>query len=229
MYGERQIDGARVLWHSAGSGSTVLPADGCVDLILHGDEAHVAGPSTQWLTTRADGAVPTVGVRFAPGAASAVLRTDLAELRDAYVPVADVVGRRNGDAFAAGLRRMGASASPSSWSSSVGAVDLLAVDASPQATVVRSGARRGLPASAVIDELGWSERRFRRELSRRFGYGYATLVRIERARRARALLVRGIGLADVAALAGYADQPHLTREFRRLVGVTPGQFAGGAA
>lgn len=223
MYRERRIDDARVLWHSAGSASAVLPADGCVDLILHGDEAHVAGPSTQWLTTRADGGVATVGIRFSPGSASAVLRTDLVELRDVYLPAADVVGRRAADAIAARLRRLGAEPLSSS------ALQPLTVEPSPSTLVVRSAAHRGFSAEAVSDELGWSERRFRREMVRRFGYGYATLVRIERARRARALLMRGSSPAEVAALAGYADQPHLTREFRRLVGFTPGQFAGDAA
>jgi AraC family transcriptional regulator len=31
-------------------------------------------------------------------------------------------------------------------------------------------------------------------------------------------------LADLAAEAGFADQSHLTRVFRRLVGTTPGAF-----
>ncbi|WP_460739852.1 helix-turn-helix domain-containing protein [Microbacterium neimengense] len=63
----------------------------------------------------------------------------------------------------------------------------------------------------------------------RFGYGYAILVRIERARRAQELLRTGLPLADVAAAAGFADQPHFSREFRRLVGASPAQFASSAA
>ena len=45
--------------------------------------------------------------------------------------------------------------------------------------------------------------------------------------RARALLDRGHGLAQAAALAGFADQAHLTRWFRRVVGVTPGAYRNG--
>jgi AraC-like DNA-binding protein len=30
--------------------------------------------------------------------------------------------------------------------------------------------------------------------------------------------------ADVATVAGYADQPHMTRELRKLAGVTPGRW-----
>jgi AraC-like DNA-binding protein len=46
-----------------------------------------------------------------------------------------------------------------------------------------------------------------------------------RVRHARELLRNGIAPADVALRTGYADQSHLTRHFRRLVGVTPGQYA----
>jgi AraC family transcriptional regulator len=34
-------------------------------------------------------------------------------------------------------------------------------------------------------------------------------------------------LSDLAALAGFADQSHLTRVFRRLTGTTPGAFQAG--
>jgi AraC-like DNA-binding protein len=67
------------------------------------------------------------------------------------------------------------------------------------------------------------------ELVRRFGaqigltpHAYQTNLRVA---RARALLAAGIPPAAVAAECGFADQPHLTRTFRRAVGVTPGRYA----
>lgn len=50
-----------------------------------------------------------------------------------------------------------------------------------------------------------------------------------RVRHARELLRSGAAPADVALRTGYADQSHLTRHFRRLVGVTPGQYARSCA
>lgn len=41
---------------------------------------------------------------------------------------------------------------------------------------------------------------------------------------ARRRISQGIGLADVAAEAGYADQSHMTREFRRRYGLTPAAY-----
>lgn len=85
---------------------------------------------------------------------------------------------------------------------------------------------RAASAGAVAAVLGESERTLRRRMFADFGYGYATLVRVQRAARARDLLARGARPADAAAAAGFADQAHLNREFRELVGVTPAQFAG---
>jgi AraC-like DNA-binding protein len=45
-----------------------------------------------------------------------------------------------------------------------------------------------------------------------------------RVRLARRLLDGGVAPADVAATAGFADQAHLTRHFKRVVGVPPGAY-----
>jgi AraC-like DNA-binding protein len=55
---------------------------------------------------------------------------------------------------------------------------------------------------------------------------YAWLAQ-HRVARARLLLDRGHRPAEAATLAGFADQAHLTRWFRRVVGVTPGTYAAG--
>ncbi|OIK25790.1 helix-turn-helix transcriptional regulator [Streptomyces malaysiense] len=46
--------------------------------------------------------------------------------------------------------------------------------------------------------------------------------------RARRLLLDGLPPGEVAALTGFYDQAHLTRHFRKLVGVPPGRYRSGA-
>ncbi|MFD0776484.1 helix-turn-helix transcriptional regulator, partial [Streptomonospora algeriensis] len=55
-------------------------------------------------------------------------------------------------------------------------------------------------------------------------HAYVNDIRVQRARR---LLGEGIPPADVAACLGFADQPHLTRHFKRSTGVPPGAFQRG--
>jgi AraC-like DNA-binding protein len=50
---------------------------------------------------------------------------------------------------------------------------------------------------------------------------YVTGRRIDLARR---LLLEGMPIADVAPAAGFYDQPHLTRHYRRFLGTTPGRY-----
>jgi AraC-like DNA-binding protein len=55
-------------------------------------------------------------------------------------------------------------------------------------------------------------------------HAYLTNLRVQ---RARALLDAGLRPAEVAARVGFADQAHLTRHFKRVVGVPPGAYALG--
>ena len=57
-------------------------------------------------------------------------------------------------------------------------------------------------------------------------HAYLTQLRVARAKR---LLASGMPLPQVAVLTGFSDQSHLTRHFKRLVGVTPGRYASGSA
>lgn len=52
-------------------------------------------------------------------------------------------------------------------------------------------------------------------------YRYLESVRID---RARALLLQGVSVADVAAQTGFAHQSHFTRVFSAYTGLTPAQF-----
>jgi AraC-like DNA-binding protein len=57
-------------------------------------------------------------------------------------------------------------------------------------------------------------------------HAYQTQVRV---RHAKSLLRAGLPITLVAAEAGFYDQAHLTRHFKRIVGLTPGRYAKDAA
>ena len=91
--------------------------------------------------------------------------------------------------------------------------------------VLRERWNEPLPLSELAAEAGLS----RFELVRRFRaqtgltpHAYRQNLRIA---RARALLAAGEPPAAVAASCGFADQAHLTRVFRRTVGVPPARYA----
>lgn len=63
-------------------------------------------------------------------------------------------------------------------------------------------------------------RRFRQE----FGLTPHEYLRMHRVNQAKAFIRQGTKLADVAFLCGFSDQSHLNRQFKKTVGVTPGQF-----
>ncbi|MDX2215801.1 MAG: AraC family transcriptional regulator [Oculatellaceae cyanobacterium bins.114] len=45
-----------------------------------------------------------------------------------------------------------------------------------------------------------------------------------RFQQAKKFLAQGRPISDVAHITGFADQSHLTRQFKRMIGVTPGQY-----
>lgn len=73
-------------------------------------------------------------------------------------------------------------------------------------------------------ELGAHPSHLTRSFTRAYGmppHRYLISRRVDHARR---LLVDGSRVADAAASAGFHDQAHLTRHFRRILGTTPSRF-----
>jgi AraC-like DNA-binding protein len=70
-----------------------------------------------------------------------------------------------------------------------------------------------------------SPRSVQRRFLRATGLTHGAVSQIERAHLAAALLQQGVSILDTVELAGYADQPHLTRSLKRLIGLTPAQLA----
>jgi AraC-like DNA-binding protein len=80
-----------------------------------------------------------------------------------------------------------------------------------------------------VDELaavaGLSPYHFIRVFCRATGLPPHAWLMQYRARMAQAMLRRGIPIADAACRAGFADQSHLNRVFKRLFGYPPGQYS----
>src|SRR5262249_23163710 len=84
---------------------------------------------------------------------------------------------------------------------------------------------RAVTIRELADEAGLSTCHLIRVFRNAFGlppYKYLEQVRIQQARR---LIRHGFPLTHVVHATGFSDQSHLTRYFKRIVGVTPGTYA----
>ncbi len=218
----------------------VLP-DGCMDLVWTGSELLVAGPDTIARAAVRERGVTTAGLRFAPGALPSLLNVPAVELHNRSVELADlmraparaaVARLEAGDAALRVLAALTGQLPGSPPDPSVTALRSALAPDRPRPGEASSGLLRAHSppesVAALADMLGWTTRSVHRRCLSAFGYGPAVLRRVLRFRRAMALLHAGTAPADVAALTGYADQPHLSREVRALAGASPGQLASGA-
>jgi len=90
---------------------------------------------------------------------------------------------------------------------------------------VRRRLDRSLGLSAAARAVGVHRATLAAGVRRHRGCTFGELVRRARVRHAADLLRHGDRpLADVALECGFADQPHLTRTFLRLTGLTPARF-----
>lgn len=79
--------------------------------------------------------------------------------------------------------------------------------------------------TTLADQAGISRFHLLRSFKQKYGlppHAYQIGLRIGKAQR---LLRRGLPAAQVAVECGFTDQSHLTRHFKKTLGVTPGRFA----
>jgi AraC-like DNA-binding protein len=208
----------------------VVP-DGCVDIVWAGETLCIAGPDTKPVLARMPSGALVVGVRFHPGAACAWLGQPLDEIVNVRVPLTDFWGddaTRLLDRAAAGRSAKQLAEDLEAFLlgrvATVGLVDR-------QIAFLRRAAGdncapAGLRHHQLAAHVGLSERTLRRRFLDAFGYGFKTLNRVLRFQRLFQLALRSEdqNLADMAAHVGYADQAHMTREVRRMSGLTAGEF-----
>jgi AraC-like DNA-binding protein len=213
-----------------------IPNGGVELLCPVGSVPRVVGPLTRPLVEVLVPGTTVVGVRFRPGAAASVLGLPASELADLVVGTDELWGRA---AVALGERVAGAASPDGALTrlqqhivgrlGSAPGPDPLVLEAVRRMMPWRTGDVRSLTSSLYI-----SERQLRRRCQAAIGLAPKVLHRMLRFQGFLALtqaaLARGRaptdGLAVLAAEAGYADQPHLTRECLRLTGLSPRAFLG---
>jgi AraC-like DNA-binding protein len=206
----------------AGHVQRVLP-DGCADIVwMAGGELVVAGPATGHVLAEIPAGVTAVGMRFGPGAAGAALGLPANELQDRTVELSDLWGISGREL----TERMAQAPPQRRLALLAEAVGRRLREAPPPDPIVTHATgllARGLPVAETGREVALGERHLRRRFHEAVGYGPKTLQRILRMRRfldaVEAMPEPDIGRAAVEA--GYADQPHLTRESTALTGLPP--------
>jgi AraC-like DNA-binding protein len=218
--------------------------------LSHG-ELVVAGPDRGAVEHDQPADVGFVGIRLRPGVAGATIGADVSAIADQLVPAGDLWGRtalplvdrlHRADHVGGQLDVLTAAVAERRREGRVDA-DVAAVAADLAAG--------NAPVADAVRATGVSERQMRRRFHAQVGYGPKTLERIMRlqrfldAARRSGVRIRGhktstvsgatrpiigtgvaadgaeVGLAHLAAQAGYADQAHLTRECRALTDRTP--------
>lgn len=82
----------------------------------------------------------------------------------------------------------------------------------------------GTRVADVADQVGWSRRHLGQRFTAELGISPKEAARVFRFQHSRKLVTTGHRLADAAAIAGYSDQAHLSREWRELAGYSPTEY-----
>ena len=165
-----------------------------------------------------------VQVDLTPLAAHRILGGGVAELAGSIAPLDAVFGRA-GDRLVERLGNTG------DWARRLDLVERFLVDRLDDgpdpddvtAVVWRRLATGATTVDAAVDGLAYSLRQLRRRVVAGLGLPPKRLARLVRFHRTLVRLERDqrTPLARIAVELGFADQPHLTREFRDFAGTTP--------
>lgn len=205
-------------------------------VVITRDDARFTGVATGMSTVDLVGSGYAVGVLFRPAAGSLLVGGSMRPWTDRVAPLATILGE---DAAEGLVRRVRAALDDepgdvAAQSAAVAAYeDVLArylpVDDEGQLVNEVVAFVQDTPGvtrvGQVCERFGLGERSLQRLTRRRLGLTPKWLIQRHRLHEATARLQAGdVTLAQVAAELGYADQAHLTRDFRTVVGRTPGEF-----
>ena len=187
----------------------------------------VAGPRTHAYTKDAGGIERAVVIQFKPGWAGAVLGVAASRLTDHVVALEDIWG----NAARTLLAELLSADSPDALLARITqafAARLPEISETSSARLASHAAqlleRDETSVEAVAARLGVTARHLRRAFTDTVGIGPKNFARTARLRRAVRHTQSSHNWGRIAADAGYYDQAHLARDFRELMGVTPGAY-----
>lgn len=212
-----------------GEAWTLLP-DECVDMCWVSGSVWVSGPETRSSPSAAAPGTNAVGICFRSGVAPSLLGVAASELRDVRVRLDQLWGDRAARELAErvscrdddGGRALELENAARHMVAGAWDLDVVALEVTGRMRMAGTTSARELARATHL-----SERQLHRRCTAAFGYGPEFLLRIHRIQRFLQLARGEPGpprLAGLAISAGYADQPHLTREVRTIMGTTPAQL-----
>jgi AraC-like DNA-binding protein len=190
--------------------------------------ALVHGAQSKYFVLDARVDVHVLGVHFRPGGGAVLLGIPADALTDQHVALEDLWGER-----ARVLRERLLDAVEPDRMFAVLEEELMRVlTRAPLVNPAISFALRGIQSSPQVriaeiqEATGYGARRFTTLFESTVGLTPKLYSRIQRMRRLveRVAQLDDRDWADLAGEFGYYDQPHLTREFRELTGVTPSEY-----
>lgn len=210
----------------------VLP-DGCMDVLFDfvgsgSERALVIGTMTRPLSVCRTGPIDFLGARFRPGGLRAILALDAAEMTDAQADLRNFWPQRDDDTW----HRLG-EATPADRPELLR--EMLAarlksvnqIDPFIRHSVARIEAARGeLRIGELQKSTGLSSRQLERKFASHVGISPKMFARVARFKAAAAAATKSkrMDWATLACDFGFADQPHLAREFKALSGLTPWEY-----
>ena len=202
-----------------------------VHLVLGAGRSGLAGPSTERFSRTLEGQGRVLGIKFLPGGFRPFWRGPVSEIADRVLGLEEAFGREGVELEAAVL------SCGEDEDAAVAQAEAFLLRrlprADPQSLLARRIAARIqadpslLRVEAVADEAGLSVRALQRLFSEQIGVSPKWIIRRYRLHEAMARLESGApcDLAQLALELGYADQAHFNRDFKAVLGRTPGEYA----
>jgi len=158
----------------------------------------------------------TCGARLRPGALPLLTRLPASDFTDRSAPLEDVFGAR-GRLL---MEQLAGIKSPIRAITIIG--DFLSREFACQSYLPQLPLTQGNRVDEMAAQLGMPTRTLHSRLMQHVGLSPKHLLRVARLHRTLAIAQnRPLSWAQVAALGGFADQAHMIREFRDLLGESP--------